>query len=85
MAQQDGFLRSLRANEEPECAEAATAWDAYMACVARVFADEGVGEACEALANPMVVDNHQCDGELDDYQDALRDADNGGDCSASEE
>lgn len=85
VAQQDGYLRALRANEEPACSEAAVAWDAYMACVTRVFADEGVDEACDALANPLVVDNHPCDGELDDYQDALRDADNGGDCSASEE
>lgn len=85
IAQQDGYLRSLRANEEKECSEAAAAWDAYMGCVATVFADEGVDEACEALANPMVINNHPCDGELDDYWDAIRDADNGGDCSASEE
>lgn len=85
VAQQDGYLRSLRANEEPECSEAAAAWDAYMACVATVFANEGTDEACEALANPLVVDNHPCDGELDDYQDAMRDADGGGDCSAGEE
>lgn len=85
VAQQDGYLRHLRANEEQECAEAAMAWDAYMACVATVYANEGVDEACDALSNPLVVDAHPCDGELDDYFDALRDADNGEDCSASEE
>lgn len=85
VAQQDGWLRALRANEEPECAEAAVAWDAYMACVGGVFAQEGVDEACDALANPLVVNNHPCDGELDDYYDAMRDADNGEDCSQSEE
>ena len=84
VAQQDGYLRALRANEEPECSEAAAAWDAYMACVATVFANEGVDEACDALANPLAVDNHPCDGELDDYQDAMRDADDGRDCSQSE-
>lgn len=85
VAQQDGFVRGLRANEEPECGEMAAAWEAYMDCVARVFANEGVDEACDALANPLIVDNHPCDAELDDFQDAQRDADNGQDCSASEE
>ena len=85
VAQQDGYLRSLRANEEAECSEAAEAWDAYMGCVATVFGQEGVDEACDALANPLVVDNHPCDAELDDYQDAMRDADNGQDCSQNEE
>lgn len=85
VASQDGYLRALRANEEPECAEAAAAWDTYMACVATVYANEGTDEACDALTNPLLVDNHPCDGELDDYFDALGDADNGEDCSASEE
>lgn len=85
VADQVGYLRALRANEEPECAEMAAAWDAYMGCVATVFAQEGVDEACDALSSPLLVDNHPCDSELDDYYDAQRDADNGQDCSSSEE
>ena len=84
VAQEDGYLRALRANEEPDCSEAAAAWDAYMGCVSQVFAEDGVDKACDALSNPMVVDNHPCDGELDDYQDALRHASNGQDCSENE-
>ncbi len=85
VVQQDGYLRHLRANEEQECHEAAVAWDAYMACVATVFANEGVDEACDALSNTLLVDDHPCENELDDYFDALGDADNGQDCSAAEE
>jgi hypothetical protein len=62
VAQQDGFLRQLRANEEKACHEAA--------------------DACDGLRSPAFNSN-PCDDELDDFQDALRDAD--GDCSANEE
>jgi hypothetical protein len=84
VAQEEGYLRALRANEEKACSQAADAWDAYMACVAQAYADDGADGACDALSNPVLIDNHPCDGELNDYGDALRDANNGGDCSATE-
>jgi hypothetical protein len=75
----EGFVRALRANEEPECLDAANAWDRYMACVSQQFAE---GEDCDPFRNPALGEN-PCDAELDDFADALNEAN--GDCSSGEE
>lgn len=84
VANVDGTLATLRANEEAICQEAAQAYEIYMACVARVFTDEP-GDACDALSLPLPFGgrSNPCDDELDDYFDALGDA--GDDCSPNEE
>lgn len=74
MANNDGFVASLRANEEPECQEVAEKYEIYMACIGNEFANNDDG--CEVL-------DEDCDDELDDYQDALNDVD-GNECSAGE-
>ncbi|MCP4503094.1 MAG: hypothetical protein GY822_24420 [Deltaproteobacteria bacterium] len=66
----DGRLRSLRANSEEECQELADAKVAFDACRAALeCTDFNEGDL-----------NDRCEDELDDYQDALGDADN--ECSA---
>jgi hypothetical protein len=80
VADNEGALRALRANEEDGCFEEAAATEKYFACVADAFArDEG--DACDGFL--FDDDRNPCFAELDDILD-LRD-DNGDDCSAGEE
>ncbi len=73
--QQEGQLRALRANEEDECQEAANAFEIYMACITTEFQKDGDG--CDVFED-------ECEDELDDLNDALRDID-GNECSSSED
>lgn len=75
VANQDGFVRALRANEEEECQVAADAYEVYMACIASEFARDDDG--CDVLED-------ECEDELDDLNDALSDID-GNECSSSED
>ena len=77
IAKQDGFLRSLRANEEEVCHKVADAYEVYMACIGAAFADEEDG--CEVL-----FDDTPCEDEFDDYADEIADIKNN-ECSASED
>jgi hypothetical protein len=76
--EQTGNLRALRANEERVCFELADAQERYMACVAEVYYRDP-RDACDGLVR---FNNNPCDDELDDFFDALRDADD--DCSPNE-
>lgn len=63
-------INSLRANKEPECQELAAAKLAFDACRAALDCDDfDEGDF-----------GGKCDDELDDYEDAMRDAD--GECSS---
>ncbi|MDP2346056.1 MAG: hypothetical protein Q8O67_34280 [Deltaproteobacteria bacterium] len=73
-ALQDGQTAALRANEEEECQDVASAREAYFACVASEFdGDNG----CDAVSE-------DCDDELDDLAEAQEDV-SGDECTSSEE
>lgn len=82
VAESEGRIRTLRANEEDGCQEEADAQLAYYACVADTYRADP-GDACDALVNDP--DRNPCAGELDDYFDALSDNIASGDCSQNEE
>lgn len=73
-ANQNAYLSSLRANEEEECQDAANATEAYMACIAQAFAEDGDG--CDVIQD-------ECEDERDDMNDALGKID-GNECSENE-
>lgn len=78
VANQDGFLRTLRANEEERCQDAASAWETYMACVAQVYAEDE-DDACDGFR----VQDNPCEDELTDFGEIFQDL--GDDCSPNEE
>lgn len=78
VAEQEGTLRALRANEEDVCHEQADALETYMACVAQTFAEDEK-DACDAL---VFGNSNPCEDELRDLIDAT--SDSGDDCSANE-
>jgi hypothetical protein len=78
VAQNEGVLRALRANEEDVCREQADIWEAYMACVAETFGKDEK-DACDGFV--FSADN-PCDDELDDFFKIVREA--GDDCSPLE-
>lgn len=80
IAQSEGTLRTLRANEEEGCQEEADALLAYYACVADTYRADP-GDACDGLV--FDEDRNPCFSELDDFFDAA--GDNGDDCRADEE
>jgi hypothetical protein len=80
VADEEGAIRALRANEEEGCQEEADARLAYFACVADVYARDP-GDACDGLV--FNDDRNPCFAEMDDFFDAL--VDNGDDCSPNEE
>ena len=80
VADNEGLLRALRANEEDGCLDEAVATEQYFACVADVFArDEG--DACDGFT--FDDQRNPCFAKLDDVID-LR-SDNDDTCSAGEE
>lgn len=80
VANNEGLLRTLRANEEDGCFEEAAATERWFACVADTYGrDEG--DACDGFT--FNDDRNPCFDELDDMLD-LR-ADNGDNCSPGEE
>jgi hypothetical protein len=81
IAQTEGQLRALRANEEEECHKLADALEVYYACVARVFAEDA-DDACDGFE--LLNNDNPCDDELDDVNDAQNDVD-GDECSSGEE
>jgi hypothetical protein len=80
IANEEGTLRVLRANEEEGCQEEADARLAYFACVADAYRADP-GDACDGFV--LSDDRNPCFSELDDFFDAA--ADNGDDCSPNEE
>ncbi|MBM4282025.1 MAG: hypothetical protein FJ137_15120 [Deltaproteobacteria bacterium] len=74
VAQYDGNIAALRANEEPECQVLADAIVAADACRASLDCNDFFDAADYQDA---------CEDELDDLQDALNDVDDGR-CSAQE-
>lgn len=88
VANQDGFLRTLRANEEQRCQDAANAWEAYMACVAQVYAEDE-GDACDGFRGGVLngllgnSSDNPCEDELTDFGEIAQDL--GDDCSPNEE
>lgn len=80
IADEEGTIRVLRANEEDGCQEEADARLAYFACVADTYGGDP-GDACDALV--FNADRNPCFNELDDFFDAA--VDNGNDCSPNEE
>jgi hypothetical protein len=75
VVEQEGRVRALRANEEKECQEAADKLEIYMACIGAEFSNNPDG--CEVIED-------DCDDELDDLNDALREID-GNECSSNED
>ncbi len=73
-ANKQGQLNALRANEEDECHFYADALDIYFGCIASEFANDDDG--CKVL-------DGECDDELDDVNDALKDID-GNECGSNE-
>ena len=73
---QEGFLASLRANEEDDCQEAADKFDIYMACIAASFADDD-SDGCQTI-------DDECLDERDDSNDAQSKID-GNECSSNED
>lgn len=68
----DGDIRALRANKEEECHALADAQLALAACKAQLDCDDfNEGDL-----------GQKCDDELDDFEDAFDDADNGSQCSS---
>lgn len=80
VANEEGFIRTLRANEEDGCQQEADARLAYFACVADTYRADP-GDACDGLVFDQ--DRNPCFSELDDFFDAS--SDNGDDCSPNEE
>ena len=80
VAQNEGLLRALRANEEEDCFEEARLQEEWMACVADTFANDP-DDACDGFVVDQ--DRNPCFGELDDLDDQRADNDN--DCNANEE
>jgi hypothetical protein len=80
VADQEGAVRVLRANEEEGCQEQADALLAYYACVADAYVQDP-GDACDGFI--FSSDRNPCFSELDDVLDAA--GDNGDDCRADEE
>jgi hypothetical protein len=80
VAQSEGVIRTLRANEEEGCQEEADALLAYYACVADTFRADP-RDACDGLV--FDPDRNPCFDELDDFFDSA--GDNGDDCSPNEE
>lgn len=78
VAEQEGTLRTLRANEEDVCRAQADALERYMACVANVYFEDEK-DACDGL---VFSNDNPCDDELDDLFDAINDAED--DCSPNE-
>ena len=74
VANNEGALRSLRANEEPVCHKVADSYEIYMACIGNAFAKDNDG--CNVLED-------DCEDEFDDYADDLKDIDNN-ECSSRE-
>jgi len=75
IANQEGFVAALRANEEDECQAAANAYEIFMACIADEFAKDDDG--CDVLED-------ECEDERDDLNDAIGDID-GNECSSNED
>jgi hypothetical protein len=70
--QRDGNIRALRANKEEECQMLADAQIALDACRAQLDCDDyNEGDL-----------GQKCDAELDDFNDAFDDAENGTECSS---
>lgn len=80
VAQTEGLLRALRANEEEGCFEEARLREQYFACVADTYYRDR-GDACDGFI--LDQDRNPCFGELDDLIDQSQD--NGDDCSSGEE
>ncbi len=78
IADNDGFLRELRANEESQCQDWADAWEAYMACVAQEYGGDP-DKACDPLLRGS---DNPCHSELRDVDNAIQDA--GNRCSPDE-
>lgn len=63
-ANQAAFLNALRANSEEVCHEAATAYEAWMACA--------LEEGCDSFR----IDEPECKDEREKYAELIDDADN---------
>jgi hypothetical protein len=75
VAQEQGFLDELRANQETACHELADSWEKFMACAADAYGQD-TGDACRVMSRGS---DNPCHGELNNF---FEDAQNIGDkCS----
>ena len=78
VADNQGLLRQLRANEEKICAQQADHYQIYMACAADAYSKDP-SDDCNVLE---FGNNNPCHDELSDFLNDLQDA--GDNCSPSE-
>lgn len=69
-ADNEGLVRTLRANKERECQDEADAFEAYMACASDAYAKDNKDPCAPFIPD----DNNPCSKELDDFTHASQNA-----------